>query len=148
MATYQELDLDSVAKIGLIFLDGDALEDILLDRYGHPDYDFDNFNCCKIALMKIERINPTLGLTAVLWQARPDNPAIAVPVAAGNALPLEGYQPCPASPAFLAAINGEFGVARKRSESCSSHYYPVHNSDGEISGVLELLCGPRPKIDI
>lgn len=148
MATYLELDADSVARIGLMFLDGDSLEEILLDRYGHPDYDFDNFNRCKIALMKLERMNPTLGLTAVLWQLRPDNEELATPVAAGSALPLEGYRPCPASEALKQALAGEFGVAAARSGTCTSHYYPVRNSDGEIVGALELLEGLRPHIDI
>ena len=94
MASYLELDFDSVARIGLMFLDGDALEDILLDRYGHPDYDFDNFNSCKITLLKLERMNPSLGLTAILWQLRPDNEEMAVPVAAGAALPLEDISRC------------------------------------------------------
>ncbi len=148
MASYLELDIDSVARIGLMFLDGDALENILLDRYGHPDYDFDHFNSCKITLLKLERMNPTLGLTAVLWQLRPDNEEMAVPVAAGTALPLEGYRPCPVSPALGQALAGEFGVTTRRSESCSSHYYPVRNSDGEIVGALELLEGLRPHVDI
>lgn len=148
MASYLDLDIDSVAKIGLMFLDGDCLEDILLDRYGHPDYDFDNFNACKIVLLKLERINPNLGLTAVLWQLRPDNAEIAVPVAAGTALPLEGYRPCPVSDAVRRAFGGESGVTAYRSDSCTSHYYPVRNSDGEIVGVLELLAGVRPRVDI
>ena len=148
MASYLELDIDSVAKIGLMFLDGDALEEILLDRYGHPDYDFDKFNSCKITLLRLERMNPTLGLTAILWQLRPDNGEMAVPVAAGTALPLEGYRPCPVSPALRKALDGEFGAAAHRSESCWSHYYPVRNSDGEIVGALELLEGLRPHVDI
>ncbi len=148
MASCWDLDIDSVARIGLLFLDGDALEEVLLDRYGHPDYDFDRFNSCKIALMKLERINPRLGLTAVLWQLRPDDDSLVVPVVAGNALPLEGYRPSPVSPALRAALEGEFGSSAARSATCCSHYYPVRNSDGEICGALELLAGPRPKIDI
>lgn len=148
MAGCCDLDIDSVARIGLLYLDGDALEEVLLDRYGHPDYDFDKFNTCKIALMKLERINPQLGLTAVLWQLRPDDDSLAVPVVAGNALPLEGYRPAPVSPALRAALDGEFGSRTVRTETCCSHYYPVRNSDGEICGALELLAGPRPKIDI
>ena len=148
MASYLDLDIDSVAKLGLMFLDGDALEEILLDRYGHPDYDFDKFNSCKITLLRLERMNPTLGLTAILWQLRPDNGEMAVPVAAGTALPLEGYRPCPVSPALRKALDGEFGAAARRSESCWSHYYPVRNSDGEIVGALELLEGLRPHVDI
>ena len=127
MASYLDLDTDSVAKIGLMFLDGDCLEDILLDRYGHPDYDFDNFNTCKIVLLKLERMNPNLGLTAVLWQLRPDNEEIAVPVAAGTALPLEGYRPCPVSGAVRRAFSGESGVTAQRGRTGTAGRNPAQN---------------------
>lgn len=148
MASCTELDAGSVARIGLMFLDGDSLEEILLDKYGHPDYDFDRFNACKIALLKIERINPALQVYAILWQRRPDNPMLAVPVVAGSALPVEGYQPARISPALQAALQGEFGTLTQRGEGCCSRYYPVYNSDGEPVGALELLLGARRKNDI
>ena len=148
MATLLDLDVDSVARAGLIFLDGDSLEDILLDAYGHTDYNFDLFNNCKITIMKIERINPGLKLTAFLWQARPDNPRMAVPVVAGNALPLTGYGAVEISPALAAALDGTFGTTAQYPSGARSHYYPVRNSDGEIAGALELLAGNQTVVDI
>jgi hypothetical protein len=147
VATYKDLDIDSVARIGLLFLDGDSLEEVLLDRYGHPDYDFDKFNNCKRIIMKIERMNPTLGLTAILWQKRPDNDRIVVPVVTGNALPLTGFRSTESSPAMEAAFTGRIASA-KRQEGGTSYYYPVKNSDAEIVGILELLSGDRPNVDI
>ena len=41
--SYHELDIDSVARIGLMYLDGDQFETVLLDRFDHTDYDFDRF---------------------------------------------------------------------------------------------------------
>ena len=148
MANCTELDADSVARIGLMFLDGDSLEEVLLDPYGHPDYDFDRFNACKIALLKIERINPALQAYAILWQRRPDNPVLAVPVVAGSALPVEGYQPTRISPALSSALKGEFGTLTEREAGCCSRYYPVYNSDGEPVGALELLLHARQRNDI
>lgn len=146
MAHHLDLDIDSIAHIGLIYLDGDSLESILLDAYGHVDYDFDNFNACKISLMHMQRINPSLGLIAILWQAKPDNPAMAAPLVASGSLPLEGHGISPVSAELSQAFKGQWAVVRPRKQGGSSHYYPVKNSDGEIVGALELLQGPRTDI--
>ncbi len=148
MASHTDLDFDSVARIGLLFLDGDSLEDVLLDKYGHPDYDFDKFNNCKITVMRIEKINPTLSLTAVLWQRRPDDPCFAVPVVAGNALPREGYGISPIPAPMERAFSGDFGPVLAREGDSVSRYYPVKNSDAEIVGVLELLSTHKERNDI
>lgn len=148
MATYVELDVDSIARTGLLFLNGDSLEEILLDKYGHVDYDFDKFNDCKKAIMRIERINPDADLCAVLWQLRPDNTEMAVPVAAGASLPLEGWQVCPAPQGVTRVLGGESTAVIERGRGIISHYYPVKNSDAEPVGVLELIQGNRVKVDI
>ena len=148
MATFLDLDISSIAKIGLMFLDGDHLEDILLDAYGHTDYDFDNFNSCKATIMKIERMNPNLHLIAVLWQKRPDNEEMAVPVVAGKALPLEGFGTSRITPSMQKAFDGEWDIQYERIPGGISHYYPVRNSDAEIVGVLELLEDPESHVDI
>ena len=147
MASYLELDAESVGKIALLFIEGDRLENVLLDKLGHTDYDFDNFNALKKALMKAERINPFLDLTAMLWQLRPDNPDVALPLVCGNALPIEGWQAtCPNEALRAAFDHGIYGI--KNRGKCCSHYFPVKNSDGQIVGVLELLQGKRQKGDI
>lgn len=143
-----ELDVDSIAKIGLMFMDGDSLEDVLLDKIGHTDYDFDKFNVCKIVLMKIERMNPSLKVTGIIWQHRADNCDIAIPVIAGKSLPYEGWQRTEVTDEMRRAFEGEFGVKKTRSSMASSHYYPVKNSDCGIVGVLELIVGNRDQLDI
>jgi hypothetical protein len=148
MANYMELDADSIAKIGLMFLDGDSLEDVLLDKVGHTDYNFDKFNICKITLMKIERINPSLDIAGVIWQRRVDNPDIAIPVIAGKSLPYEGWQRTYVTDEMRRGFEGEFGTVKTRPAGASSHYYPIRNSDYEIVGVLELIAGSREQHDI
>lgn len=147
MASYLELDVESVGRIALLFIDGDRLENVLLDKVGHTDYDFDNFNTLKKSLIKVERINPSLDLTAVLWQLRPDNPDVALPVICGNALPMEGWQGTRPNAELKAAFEGGCCTVKQRA-GCSSTYLPVKNSDAETVGVLELLHGKRLKGDI
>lgn len=141
MAAYLELDLDCVVRIGLMYLDGDQFEDVLLDKHGDTDYDFARFKNVKNDLTRLENINPALGVCAVLWQRHPRNPALAVPVVAGRSLPLEGWTRSPVSSELERAFSGEGPVVRQRKAGVVSHYYPVRNSDDEIVGALELLQG-------
>ena len=147
MASNYELDVDSVARIGLMFLDGDALEKSVIDRVGQVDYEFDYFNQVKAALMKIEKINPKLRLTAVVWQLKPENLAYMSPMIAGNSLPAEGHSHAAVNRAARTAFGGGFGEILERGEA-RSHYYPIRNSDHEINGVLELIAGERAANDI
>ena len=147
MASYLELDAESVGRIALLFIEGDRLENVLLDKLGHTDYDFDNFNVLKKALMKVERINPSLDLTAMLWQLRPDNPDVAMSLVCGNAFPIEGWQATCPNEALRAAFDDSICSMKNRGECCS-HYFTVKNSNAEIVGVLELLQGKRQKGDI
>ena len=139
MAKRTDLDFDSIAAIGLMFLDGDCVEEILLDKYGHVDYDFDKFNHCKKVLMKIERINPELGIHAYLWQKRPDNAGLRVPIVAASTVPFEGsHNMSPIGKETEAAFGGTFGTIATKANGTQAHYYPVKNSDAEIVGILEL----------
>lgn len=141
MSSYTDLDVDSVARIGLMYVDGDQFEEVLLDKHGHTDYDFARFILVKHSLTHMEQINPALRLDAILWQRHPANEHIVRPLVAGRSLPLEGW--------MVSKINSEMnetyttGVqqVKQRSPKRISHYYPVRNSDDEIVGVLELLQG-------
>lgn len=148
MCCYGKLDIENVARIGLMYLDGDKLEEILLDRYGDTDYDFDNFNEVKKSIMKLERINPDLKLSAFLWRLHPNNSNMAIPVVAGNALPMEGWGRTLANEVIKAVFETGEKKVMKRTETLTSYYYPVRNSDDEIVGVLELLHGDRERNDI
>ena len=146
--TTRLLDPDAIARIGLMFLDGDGFETVLLDHVGHVDYDFDAFNRCKIVLMKIERMNPDLEVTAVLWQPRLGNLDVMLPLVAGKALPFEGWRFAVTSAEMRQAMSGVFGAVKVRAATCTSHYYPVRNSDAEIVGLLELIVGEKEAVDI
>ncbi|QHT59391.1 hypothetical protein GXP70_05005 [Paenibacillus lycopersici] len=148
MATYQELDIDSVVRIGLMYLDGDRFEEVLLDRHGHTDYDFARFTDVKNDLTRLENINPQLGLCAVLWQLHPANRQVAVPVVAGKSLPLEDWTRSAANPELLLAMESGRPQVKKRDGRRLSRYYPVRNSDDEIVGVLELLQGMEGIADL
>ena len=138
MAKLTDLDVDSIAKVGLMFLDGDIFETVLLDRYGHVDYDFDKFNHCKRVLMKIERINPEAKLHAYLWQKRAANQEVVEPLVVGSLIPAEGMGTSALDAAKAEAFGGAVGVTAAKASGHMAHYYPVRNSDAEIVGVLEL----------
>lgn len=148
MADYSKLDINNIARIGLIFLDGDSLEGVMLDPYGPTDYDFNLFNDCKKTIMKIERINPQVDISVFLWQKRADNPNFVLPVIAGKQLPITGWLKTPMTDSMRSAFGGGFGTIENRPEGGKSYFYPVRNSDAEIIGVMELLTGDAPVIDI
>ncbi len=146
-------DIREIARIGLMFLDGDKLEDVLRDKYStDPDdinYNSEIFNELKIILMKIEKINPELGLGTVLWQLRPDNRDMVVPVIIGSELRhgAKIVAPFPhVSPWDIQQpnrwIKTVFTTGIESSvtwdDATTSFYFAVRNSDGDITGVLEL----------
>lgn len=146
-------DIGEIARIGLMFLDGDRLEDVLRDKYStDPDdinYNPEIFNDLKITLMKIEKINPELGLGTVLWQLRPDNRDMVVPVIIGSELrhgaKIVAPFP-PVSPWDIQQPNQwmktvfDTGIESSVTwnDATTSFYFAVRNSDGDITGVLEL----------
>lgn len=153
MKDLRKLDIENVARIGLMFLDGDKFEDVLLDKlsidYDDVNYNHEYFSELKGTLLKIEKINPDLNVTGVLWQLRPDNPDLVVPVIVGNAFPEEGEG------WMITPINQEMkmtfktGVEQiKKRDNCTSYYYPLRNSNDIIVGVLELLCDRPYRSDI
>ena len=140
---------DRAARIGLMYLDGDAFEGILLDRSGDTDYDFDAFIVVKRALAFLERIEEGAKLCAVLWQAYPDNPGLSVPVAAGSSLPLEGWTRTRTSAELQAVYSrGERPIRSDPDAGTTHYYYPVRNSDHDIVGALELIAGLAVAADI
>ena len=146
--THLNLDADGVARIGLMFLDGDELEKAVIDGVGQVDYDFQYFNRVKKIVMKIEKINPSLKLTAVVWQKKPENDALMMPMVAGSQLPREGHSFAVINKTAGSAFDGVFGGLFDRGDGTRSRYYPVRNSDHEIIAVLELLEGERVANDI
>lgn len=133
-----------IARIGLLFLDGDDLQNVLLDKTGPTNYDFLKFCRLKAVLSGMEEIDPALKVTGVLWLPYPTNPRVAIPAVAGNALPVEGCkrQKMP-EPMYQSWLSGQPQVTLRptQGEGCFSYYIPVKNSLDEQVGILELLVG-------
>lgn len=142
------ISIETIARIGQLFLDGDDLQWVLLDRMDHTDYDFDRFNRLKRTLLLIERIAPERDLAAILWQAYSTNPQVGAPLVAGSSLPLEGCKRQQLGPQLRRAMEqGESGW-KEHPGGERSFYCPVYNSNGEITGALELLYGLTEKVDV
>lgn len=139
---------DGVARIGLMFLDGDAFEKTLLDQEGFTDYRFDAFNGLRACLTRIEQLDPELDLSAILWRFLPGNSYVAEPIVCGNALPQTGWRRAFANREQRETyLRGEPTV-HAWTEACASHYYALRNSDDEIVGLLELLVGRGYRKDV
>lgn len=143
----ERITVEEAARIGLLFLNGEDLKGVLLDRMGHTDYDFARFNRLKRTLLQIERIAPELELNAILWQAYPTNRLIGAPLVAGSSLPCEGCKRQYLNGELLRALAGET-CRKERPGGAVSLYAPVRDSGGEIVGALELLYGLEEKIDV
>lgn len=142
------MPVETVARIGQLFLDGDDLEWVLIDRMDHTDYDFDRYNRLKRTLLLTERIAPELDLAAILWQAYCTNPQVGAPLVAGSSLPLEGCKRQQLSPELRRAMEQGESVWKGHPGGERSFYCPVYNSSGEITGALELLSGLKEKVDV
>lgn len=141
-------DIDGLARIALLFLSGDDLEHVLVDRRLYTDYRFDEFNRLKAVLTKVERLEPNLDVSAILWRLFPGNPYLAEPLIAGNALPnTSWWRTASNEPMRKAGLDGENTVYEWKGRGVS-HYYPVRNGDEDIVGVLELLAGRNERADV
>lgn len=151
MERLRQSDTDNVARIGLMFLDGDLLGNVLKDKfsldYDDVDYNYEQFTSLKIVLLKIEKINPDLSLIAVLWERRPDNDRLVVPIIVGSQMPGEGGGICEAGAEMLQSFDTGERTVKKR-DGFASYYYPVRDSDSDIAGVLELIVGRPYRVDI
>jgi len=147
MNTRLQLDITGVGEVGLLFLKGDLMETVLIDKVGQMDYVFDEFNELKRVVMKIERLNPALGLTCILWKPTYENDEVAEPLVCGNQLPTEGWGYSPMNPAMISAYKGEYSVY-SREGGPTSNYFPIRNSANEIVGFMELLSSVQNRVDI
>ena len=147
MSARLQLDVTGVGEVGLIFLNGDLMETVLIDKVGQTDYVFDEFNDLKRVVMKIERINPGLDLACILWKPTYESEEVAEPLVCGNQLPTEGSGYVPMNPAMKKAYGGEYSVF-SRNNGPTSNYFPIRNSDYEIVGFMELLSNVKQRVDI
>lgn len=134
----RSLTITEAARIARMYLDGDRVETLLLDKTGHVDYDFESFNIIKASLMKAERINPDLKYSLILWTERAGKRNIVEPIVCASVLPVEGWRETEANKSLIRALSGEEDVHYLRDNS-ESTYFPVYNSDHEIVGAIEFL---------
>jgi hypothetical protein len=142
------LSLGDIARIALLFLRGDDLENVLLDQTGDTDYDFGKFNRLKRTLLAVPLLEPSMAVDAILWQPYEGNNRVGAPLVAGTSLPLEGCKRQYLPEAIRAVLLGGGQRTVDRGLGIRSHYAPVRNSLDEIVGVLELLEGMPEKKDV
>ncbi len=137
------IPLEEVARIGLLFLDGDAFEKVLPEKcltyHGGDDLDYneEEFNQLKITLMKIERIRA--GVAAVLWRRRPDAPEngeVLVAASTINWTPINRVGPLPKQ--MVRCLEEGKPTRLKHKDGSHSLFSPLLNSDAEVVGVFEL----------
>ena len=144
----REWSIDEIARIGLLFLDGDAFEDVLIDQEEHTDYRFAPFTDLKADLLRIERIDPDLEMSAILWREYPGNRYVMEPLVAGSGLPNTGPRRIFATPPMRAAYGTGTNQMDDQSPKGIAYYYPLRNSKDDIVGLLELLVGRGYKQDV
>ena len=142
------MEIYEIARIGRLFLDGDAFEHVLIDKVGPTDYDFERFNSVRATLLKIERIAPKQRVYAIMWAKYAEGGVVVIPLVAGSSLPVEGCKRQPGNPELLRAFEGEENCIRRRETGVVSHYYPVWNSNGDRVGVLEIAIGMTEPKDV
>jgi len=142
------MDVVELARIALLFIDGDDFNGALIDKIGPTDYDFDKFNRVKNALLKIEQIAPELGARAVIWAKYSAESDVVIPLIAGGSLPVEGSKRQIGSAALLGVFDTGIPAKIDRADNTSSYYSAVYDSDGKRVGVFELLTGLAEMIDV
>lgn len=145
---YRQLDAMTISDIALLFIEGDFLENVLLDKCGHTDYDFEKFTALKRVLTSVENIEPCLDISAVLWQPHVINKYVGAPLVAGNSLPHEGCKRRRLSKEIQETMEQDKCLTKHWEDGTVSLYRAVKNSSDEIVGVLELIEGLTEKIDV
>ena len=155
----RELDIENIGRIGVMFIDGDLLRDVLVDPLtcdeDDTDYNIPAFNKLKSVLSKIERMNPDIYLTGTLWQWYPRNARMASPAVVGTSMPkaaTEGRKMDPqtgwmitdCSPPLAAAMKNETVTFYEYADGRKTYYFPVMTSAGDVVGALELSEGGKP----
>lgn len=141
------LDIENIGRIGQMFIKGELLEEILIDPYtcdeDDTDYNIPAFNELKAVLMKIERMNPDLFVTGVLWCRYKANRRMAIPVIAGKAHPTVGWIISPCDESLQIALDEGINTRLELQDGRVTHYFPVRTTTDRIVGALGLTTGER-----
>jgi len=139
------LDIKNIGRIGQMFLSGDLLEDVLKNPLTCEEDDFNYnipaFNELKIALSKIERLNPDLDVSGILWQWYPANKRMVAPAVCGKKLPDVPapswmIMDCPAP--MRKAMEQDKYVRDDKDGGSTVWYFPIKTSAGDVVGALSL----------
>jgi len=133
-------DLAEIARIGALFIDGDALDDIFASGRNWTSGDDINFKHApfidvKRTVLKIERIGDFRYFAAALI-IRQDDPRKVEPVVAGmqNAL---GRAPFPMNPAMRRCVKkNEVTTERIEKTGDVRAYAPIKTSEADTVGLL------------
>ena len=139
------LDIENIGRIGQIFIDGDLLKDIFVDRFTWDEddmnYNIPAFNTLKKTLMKIERLAPELDIYGVIWYWYTANRLMAAPAVAGRNMPKEGWIITLCDPLLHEAMTRDLNTRKKDEGGGYTYYFPIKTSAGDIVGALQLTEG-------
>lgn len=147
------MEIADIARIGLLFMDGDALARALnkpawIDS-DDIDFNHDAFNAIKQVLLRIERIAPAERLLGVVWTRRPDDGEACEAIVLGSKhawgpepfvwppSPMPFWEVMPMFDALRAALDGCQG-AHISYAGAESWFFPIRDSNEKIAGALEL----------
>lgn len=136
------LDIENIGRIGLMFLDGDLLDKLLIDPFtcdeDDTDYDIPAFNALKRALMKIERMNPDMHIAGDIWISYRANKRMGVPVIAGKQHTDAGWIIAPLNEYLQKTLNEGINTRRIAPDGNEIWYFPITDTCGRVAGALEL----------
>jgi hypothetical protein len=142
------LSIEEIGRIALLYLNGDDFESVLLDKIGNTDYDFIKFNRLKKSLLAVSLIDPSWTIDAILWQPYCRNRRIGSALVVGTSLPHEGCKRVYLNRQIISVLNGRGPCLKDWGDNRFSYYAPLHNSCGDIVGILELQTGVLDKKDV
>lgn len=147
------MDICDIARIGLLFLNGDDIPQAMtMPDWTNSDYiDFDHqrFNAIKQVLLRIERIDPEQHIFCAVWTRRPDdaNACEAIVLGSKHAWGARPIAWPPSSEPFweimpmfdaLSEALGGADVSHIAYSGAESWFFPIRDSETEIVGALEL----------
>ena len=137
--------LAETARVGAMFLDGDALESVHASESSATWTDADNINfahapfiAVKKTILTVERI-PDFRCFACAFLKRADDPKLIEPVVAGRRNPF-GRDPLKPTAAMREAMRKDTITTEVKVETDNVFAYaPVKNSDDETVGMLAVF---------
>ena len=147
------LDIQNIGRIGQMFIDGDLLQNVMADPLtcdeDDTNYNIPVFNTLKKVLMKIERMNPDIYYSGIIWLWYPANKRMVIPAVVGRHLSAD-FSAGPwlinnAPPEMAEAMQSNKNTAAAGSHGHKTYYFPIATAAGDVVGVLDLTERERPQ---